>query len=154
MDIDSNITLWDHRWLDMALMVSSWSKDPRYQIGAVIVRDRQLLSIGYNGFPKGYPDDAEKLADRKAKNLLTIHAEKNAIYNAGQNGVKINGATIYVWGLPTCSQCMNGIAQVGIKRVVSAYPPNIPEKYELSNLDSRDIAQTLHIKYNELIIDI
>lgn len=145
------MNLWDHRWLDMAQMVSTWSKDPRYQIGAVIVCDRQLLSIGYNGFPKGYPDNAELLSDRQTKRLMTIHAEKNAIYNAGLNGVSINGATMYVYGLPTCSECMKGIAQTNIVRVVAAYfRADVPEKYQLSNRQSEKIADTLGIRYDQL----
>jgi dCMP deaminase len=104
--------------MNLAEHISAWSKDPSTQIGAVITSsDRQILSIGYNGFPRGFYDDG-RLFDREKKLLCTVHAEMNAIYNAGKNGISLNDACIYVYGLPICHSCSLGVIQSGITRVV------------------------------------
>ena len=112
------MTDWEQRYLDLAKHISTWSKDPSRQIGAVAVGDSgQILSIGYNGFPRGINDD-ERLHDRETKYSLVVHAEMNAIYNATLNGISLRNSTLYVWGLPVCSDCARGVIQVGITRVV------------------------------------
>ena len=112
------MTDWEQRYLDLAQHISTWSKDPSRQIGAVVVGDSgQILSIGYNGFPRGINDD-ERLHDRETKYSLVVHAEMNAIYNATLNGISLRDSTLYVWGLPVCSDCARGVIQVGITRVV------------------------------------
>lgn len=112
------MTDWQQRYLDLAQHISTWSKDPSRQIGAVVVGDSgQILSIGYNGFPRGIDDD-ERLHDRETKYSLVVHAEMNAIYNATLNGISLRDSTLYVWGLPVCSDCARGVIQVGITRVV------------------------------------
>ena len=112
------MTDWEQRYLDLAKHISTWSKDPSRQIGAVVVGDSgQILSIGYNGFPRGINDD-ERLHDRETKYSLVVHAEMNAIYNATLNGISLRDSTLYVWGLPVCSDCARGVIQVGITRVV------------------------------------
>tara|TARA_R110000851_G_scaffold104499_1_gene222203 strand:- start:360 stop:611 length:252 start_codon:yes stop_codon:yes gene_type:complete len=70
---------WMKRFMDMAVHVSEWSKDPSRKIGAVIVdpNTRQILSLGYNGFPQGIEDDA-RLNDKAVKRKLVVHAEMNA----------------------------------------------------------------------------
>ena len=109
---------WDYRFLDLAQLVSTWSKDPSKQIGAVAIGDkRQILAQGYNGFPRGVIDSEDRYADRQRKYELVVHAEMNVIYNASYNGVSLNDSTLYVHGLPACSECAKGIIQVGIKRV-------------------------------------
>jgi len=109
---------WDIRFLDMARQVASWSKDPSTRIGAVVVRDRKILSTGYNGFPSGIEDNPDRLNVREVKYKYIVHGEMNAIYNAVEHGVSLKGATLYAIGLPICSECAKGIIQVGIKRVV------------------------------------
>ena len=112
------MTDWEQRYLDLAKHISTWSKDPSRQIGAVVVGDSgQILSIGYNGFPRGINDD-ERLHDRETKYSLVVHAEMNAIYNATLNGISLRDSTLYVWGLPVCSDCARGVIQVGITRIV------------------------------------
>lgn len=120
---------WDDRYLGLAGTISEWSKDPSTKIGAVIVGDRgQILSQGYNGFPRGMDDD-DRLNDRDQKYPRIVHAELNAIYNACLNGVSLRGSTMYVVGLPVCSECAKGIIQVGIKRVVMRKLECTPEKW-------------------------
>lgn len=110
---------WHDRYLDLAKQVSTWSKDPSRKIGAVAVGSKgQILSQGYNGFPRGILDSADRYNDRPTKYKLVVHAEMNVIYNATFNGVSLDGASLYVYGLPVCSECAKGIIQVGIKEVI------------------------------------
>lgn len=110
---------WDQRYLRLAYEVSQWSKDPSSKIGAVTVGSKgQVLSQGFNGFPRGLKDDFTRLHDRETKYKFVVHAEMNAIYNATYNGTSLDGATLYVYGLPICSECAKGVIQVGITRVV------------------------------------
>ena len=110
---------WDLRYLELARTVGSWSKDPSSQIGAVAVGSKgQVLAQGYNGFPRGIFDGGGRLNDRELKYQYIVHAEQNLIYNATYNGVSLDQSTIYVTGLPVCSECAKGVIQVGIKRVV------------------------------------
>jgi dCMP deaminase len=103
----------------LAEEVSSWSKDPSTKIGAIAVGSKgQVLSQGYNGFPRGIEDTISHYEDRETKYKYVVHAEMNVIYNATYNGVSLDGSTLYVTGLPVCSDCAKGVIQVGIKRVV------------------------------------
>ena len=99
--------------------VSTWSKDPSSKIGAVAVgKEGQVLSQGYNGFPRNIIDSTERYEDREQKYNYVVHAEMNVIYNASYNGVSLSNSTLYVYGLPVCNKCALGIIQVGISRVV------------------------------------
>ena len=110
---------WHERYLDMAKLVGSWSKDPSSKIGAVVIgMHGQVLSTGFNGFPRKINDTEERLNDREKKYKFVIHAEMNCIYNASLTGISLEGSTIYVHGLPCCSECTKGIIQSGITRVV------------------------------------
>ena len=121
---------WDVRYIELAYKVSEWSKDPSTKIGCVIVGDKgQVLSQGYNGFPRGIADSEERLNNRETKLKYVVHGEMNAIYNGCYNGISLEGSTMYVTGLPTCSDCAKGVIQVGIKRVV--WPK------ELENVEDR-----------------
>ena len=117
--MNTRYTKWDKRYLDLTYAVSKWSRDPSTQIGAVAVGSKgQVLSQGYNGFPRGIKDSRDRYEDRETKYKLIVHAEQNLIYNATYNGVSLDGSTLYVTGLPVCSECAKGVIQVGIKRVV------------------------------------
>jgi dCMP deaminase len=119
---------WHKKHLELAKHISTWSKDPSTQIGAVIASQTgQILSLGYNGFPRGIADTDDRLNDREQKYQLIVHAEMNAIYNATLNGVSLRDSTLYVHGLPVCKACALGIIQVGIKLVV------MPELQPMSN---------------------
>lgn len=113
---------WDTRFMSLAQLVSSWSKDPSTQVGAVITRpDKTIASLGYNGLPRGVSDDEVLLQDKQYKLARTVHAELNAILNCANKPV---GCTLYVWPLPPCSHCATAIIQSGIVEVVS--PPIDP----------------------------
>ena len=82
---------WHKRFLEIAKEVSTWSKDPSSKIGAVIVdsNTKQIISQGYNGFPRGIVDNLEVLNNRELKYKYVIHAEINAIFNALYNGSSV-----------------------------------------------------------------
>lgn len=133
---------WDKRFLRVAQEISTWSKDPSKQIGAVAVNsDRRILATGYNGFPKGIEDRPERYIDRTIKYDLVVHAEMNCIYNATFNGISLKDSTLYVWGLPVCHDCAKGIIQVGINRIVMS-ADDIPQKW----LESFDKSQRMFIE--------
>ena len=126
------MTDWDARYLDLAENVSSWSKDPSRKIGAVAVGSKgQILSQGYNGFPRGIDDSIKRYNDKETKYRYVVHAEMNVVYNATYNGISLDGATLYVTGLPVCSECAKGIIQTGVKRVVMR-ATDVPEKWFVS----------------------
>jgi len=105
---------WHSRFLDLAELVGSWSKDPSTKVGAAIVRpDRTIASLGYNGFPRGVED---KYLDRDHKLLRTVHAEMNAILSARE---PLDGCTLYVSPLFPCSNCAAAIIQSGVSTVVA-----------------------------------
>ena len=108
---------WDKRYLRLAKEVASWSKDPSTKVGAIAVLDGSVLAQGYNGFARGILDTEERYNDRPTKYKYIVHAEQNLIYNATYNGVSLDGSTLYVTGLPVCSECAKGVIQVGIERV-------------------------------------
>jgi dCMP deaminase len=105
--------------MSLAEEISTWSKDPNTKVGAVIVGSKgQILSQGYNGFPRGIKDTPKRLNDRDTKLKLVVHAEMNAIYNASYSGVSLDGSTMFVYGLPVCSECAKGVIQVGISKII------------------------------------
>lgn len=117
---------WDKRFMDMATLVSMWSKDPSTKCGAVIIDPmNRIVSVGYNGFPRGCDDSEEKYKDRDTKLLRILHAERNAILFTQRD---LTGCTIYVHPLPPCAHCTGIIIQVGITRVVTREPT--VEQYE------------------------
>ena len=87
---------WNERYMAMAKEVAQWSKDPNTKVGAVAVGEKgQILSQGYNGFPRGIIDTPRRLNDRETKLSLVVHAEMNAIFNATYSGVSLDKATIF-----------------------------------------------------------
>lgn len=124
---------WDLRYMSLAREVANWSKDPSRRIGAVAIGDKgQVLSQGFNGFPRGIWDAPHRYEDRPTKYKYVVHAEMNCIYNATFSGVSLDGATMYVWGLPVCSECAKGIIQVGIKKVFWSTDKEIPPMWSES----------------------
>ena len=114
---------WDKRFCELAKFTSDWSKDPNAKVGAVVYSKKGGdISIGYNGFPIGVEDSAERLDDNEMKQELVVHAELNAILAAGS---RTHGGTIYVWGKPVCARCAGSIIQAGIKRVVALGPESV-----------------------------
>lgn len=107
---------WDVRFLDLAEVYASWSKDPSTKVGAVITRGNVQISQGYNGFPKNVGDDPALYENREYKYEHIIHGEMNAIITAERN---LTGCTLYTVPFLPCSRCAAVIIQSGIVRVVS-----------------------------------
>jgi len=109
---------WDVYFMNIAQVVASRSTCPRKFVGAVIVRDKTILSTGYNGSIRGMPHCTEVGHMMDADHCVaTIHAEANAIIQAAKNGVMIDGGAIYVTASP-CWSCFKMIANGGIRRIV------------------------------------
>lgn len=138
---------WNKRFLHLAQHISTWSLDPSTKIGAVVVdpKTKNILSVGYNGFPKGVNDD-DRYENREIKYQLVVHAEMNAIYNATLNGVSLMGSELFVYGLPICADCARGVVQVGVKKVVMPMMM-IPENWRISWLKSQILFDEVGVEY-------
>ena len=123
---------WDEYFMGVAILASQRSKDPSTQVGACIVNDdNKIMSVGYNGLPRGcsdddFPWDRKGEKDSDTKYPYVCHAELNAILNAGGNSLK--GCRIYVALFP-CNECAKAIIQSGIKEVIY-----ISDKYKDTDL--------------------
>lgn len=111
---------WDEYFMSVAILAGMRSKDPNSQVGACIVSsDNKILSMGYNGFPRGCSDDefpwAREGDPMDTKYLYVVHSELNAILN--YRGGSLEGAKLYVSLFP-CNECAKAIIQAGIKTVV------------------------------------
>jgi dCMP deaminase len=102
---------WRSRFLEMAFKVASWSKDPSTKVGAVVTKDKQLVSVGFNGAPSNI-DDNLALSSREMKLACTIHAEHNALEFSEKTD--LTGHTVYITH-PPCERC----AALLVKRNVS-----------------------------------
>jgi len=108
---------WDLRFLEMAKLVSTWSKDPSTQTGAVIVRpDRSVASVGFNGFPSKMEDQPQLLNNRDEKYSRIVHCEMNALLYTQE---RTNGYTLYTYPFLSCDRCFVHMAQAGITRFVA-----------------------------------
>ena len=113
---------WNARFMQMALMISGWSKDQSTKVGCVIVSpEKAILSMGYNGFPRGVDDTPTYRQERPTKYEFVVHAEENALLNAGRNGTRLSGGILYVT-MPPCTRCAGSIIQSGIKEVIYLEP--------------------------------
>ena len=110
------LTKWDLRFMQVAELFATFSKDPSTKVGAVIVDEhKRVVSLGFNGFPAGVNDEA---LQRERKLLRTVHAEMNALAFAN---VSVRGCTIYVTHAP-CANCTANLIQHGIGKVVYPRP--------------------------------
>lgn len=110
---------WDEYFLNIAEQVKLKSKDKSTQIGAVIVgRNKEIVSTGYNSFPRGIDDSVIERQLRPEKYFWFEHAERNAIYNAALIGASTEGCTMYLSCEIPCADCTRGIINSGIKEIV------------------------------------
>jgi len=125
---------WDEYFMNIAREVATRSTCARKHVGAVIVRDRTILSTGYNGSVRGLPhcDEVGHMME-DGHCVRTIHAEANAIIQAAKNGTRIDGAGIYVTASP-CWHCFKTIANAGLNRIVFGEFYRDPRIFEMSNL--------------------
>lgn len=116
---------WSVRFMELAEHVATWSKDPSTQVGCVIVdQQNRVVSLGFNGFPRGVKDLDHRYTDKDIKYLFVAHAERNALDNAP---LSVEGCTLYSPLLP-CNECAKSIIQKGIAKVVS-YEPDEDRPY-------------------------
>ena len=109
---------WDEYFMAIAEQVATRSTCDRKNVGAVIVRDKTILSTGYNGSLRGAPHCSESGHDMENGHCVrTVHAEANAVAQAAKNGVRVEGSDIYVTASP-CLTCFKLVANCGIRRVL------------------------------------
>lgn len=114
------VSKWDLRFMAMADLVASWSKDPSTKTGAVIVSpDRTDVIFGYNGFPSRMKDDPSLYANREFKYSRIVHCEMNAVLNAKRS---VRGYTLYTAPFLSCDRCAVHMIAAGIVRVVAPKP--------------------------------
>lgn len=119
MDKRENTLTWDEYFMGLAHLSALRSKDPNTQVGAAIIdENHRVVSVGYNGFPKGCSDDefpwSRSGGVLNSKYAFVVHAELNAILNSPRS---VSGCTIYVSLFP-CNECAKAIIQSGIRRIV------------------------------------
>lgn len=106
------------KFIPVAEAIASLSKDTSTKVGAVVLdADYNILSVGFNGFPRGVKDTPERYASKELKYPRIAHAEMNAIAQAARVGARLLGSTMIVTALYPCSMCTRLIIQAGIKRV-------------------------------------
>lgn len=148
-----NCISWDTLWMLNALHAKNRSKDPGTQVGAVIVKDNHLLSLGYNGAPKGMDDDdmpwesnGEKTGNiLDIKNTFVVHAEANALIQFTGSKKELNDSILYVTLFP-CNECAKLIASSGVKEVVYLNEYRHTDKVEAT----KRIFDCANIKYRKL----
>lgn len=124
---------WHRRYIEVAQLVATWSKDPRKQVGCVLTDEQnRVVATGYNGPPRGL--DSFKASDRLA---VTIHAELNAILTADREFV-----TCYTWPVFPCHACMAALAQASCQQIVSVQEPSPKWRWDIST----QICDTLGIE--------
>ena len=140
---------WDNRLMEMARQISSWSSCYRKgrAIGCVIVKDKRIMTTGYNGAPAGLMTCRERgecLRDKlnipsgtRAEVCYAIHAEQNAIIQAAKLGVSIDGATLYCTHQP-CSVCAKMIINAGIRRIM--YQEGYPDAFSIQLLNDAQVS--------------
>ena len=129
---------WDKRFMEMTELVSTWSSCIRRQVGAIIVKDKRILTTGYNGAPSGVSSCKDRenciriehnIASGTCQEICyAVHAEQNAICQAAKLGLAIDGATLYCTHQP-CTICARLIINSGIKKVV--YKNGYPDDFSL-----------------------
>lgn len=138
MDTNDKQTKFDRRYLEMA---SVWAKNSyctRRKVGAIIVKDRMIISDGYNGTPSGFENVCE---DNGVTKPYVLHAEANAITKVAKSSNSSDGATLYVTAAP-CMECAKLIIQAGIRRVVYS------EEYRI--MDGADLLRRAGVEVMKL----
>lgn len=154
---------WDRHFLSLALTHARMSKDPNTKVGSVIVGpDRELISAGFNGFPRGIADTEERLLDGEIKLKLIVHAEMNAVLAAARHGIRLKGCTLYlaatkeetgmVWGGPPCTRCTVEIMQAGITEIVSHPIKAIQSKWHADLAFAKQLIDEAGIAYREVSV--
>lgn len=139
------------------------SKDPSTKVGAVIAGpDREVRSMGFNGFPRGVNDTSSRLNDREEKLQLVVHGEMNAVLHAARMGTAIKGCSLYlaavgadglIWGGAPCIRCTVEIIQAGITQIVAPPHKNTPERWLASVKKSMEIIEEVGLSYRTVELE-
>tara|TARA_R100001440_G_scaffold16745_1_gene28350 strand:+ start:3723 stop:4181 length:459 start_codon:yes stop_codon:yes gene_type:complete len=150
-----NITpAWQLKYFQLAKTIANFSKDPCQKVGAVAIGNYgQVLSQGYNGFPRKFSDKEEFYSNKLIKNNFIIHAEMNCIYNAALTGVSLDQALLFVYGLHICHECAKGIIQAGFSKVYSKGPAAYSKKWNESFKLSEESFKKAGIIYKKININ-
>lgn len=124
------MTYWNKRFMELADLVATWSKDPSTKVGCVLVNeDRHVISTGFNGFPRGVQDHTYRYTNRDVKYLMVQHAEMNAVTQAV---APTKGSTAYVTHHP-CATCMGLLINAGVKVIYTRKPAEgLAERFKTS----------------------
>lgn len=121
---------WDRRYLELCKHISGWSKDPSSKVGAVIVDPEynNIVSLGFNGLPRGVEDTVERLSVRSTKLRMVVHGEMNALIFAAR---PVRGCKLYTYPWHPCAQCASMMVQAGISEVIApTTPEDIAERWK------------------------
>lgn len=137
---------WDIRFLELAKLISTWSKDPSTQVGAVITDPKnRIVSVGYNGFPVGVADD-DRLNHKDTKYPIVVHGEMNAILFANKS---LEKCILYTYPFMPCSRCASMIIQSGITKVVSYKNTIERHRWQIEFDLSKQLFKEANIEYIE-----
>ena len=130
---------WTKHFLSIAAEAGSMSKDPTTKVGAVLVVERRVVGTGFNGFPRPVRDTQARLADRETKLKLVVHAEMNALLDAGREA---HGSTLYLHGFQAspCLNCTKHLVQAGVRSIV-AYGGPLPDRWRDETNEAAAILQ-------------
>jgi cytidine/deoxycytidylate deaminase family protein len=142
MTMDTKQRLLDLRYLRMARIWSENSYCERRKVGAILVKDKMIISDGYNGTPSGFPNVCE--TEEGVTFPYVLHAEANAITKVARSNNSSEGSTLYVSTSP-CMECSKLIIQAGIKRVVFS------ELYRIT--DGLDLLRRAGVEYDHIPLD-
>ncbi len=130
---------WSSYFLNIAKTVSEKSKDKSTKVGAVIAdSNNNIVSVGFNGFPRGVLDLEERYDNRELKYKLIVHSEINALCSAARRGIALDNCTIYLTH-PPCSQCAKALIQAGIRKIVTTKVPEDFQKRWEEDFKLRDL---------------
>ncbi|MFH1771539.1 MAG: cytidine/deoxycytidylate deaminase family protein [Candidatus Omnitrophota bacterium] len=149
-----NRPVWDEYFMDVARLVSGRSTCLRRKVGAVLVKDKQILATGYNGAPSGiaHCEDAGCLrqdlkvpSGQRHEICRGLHAEQNVLLQAARHGVSTRGSAIYITNTP-CSICSKMIINAGIKEVV--FGDSYPDKMAVGFLKEAKVKLRQYLRPN------
>ncbi|MBO7187594.1 MAG: dCMP deaminase family protein [Clostridia bacterium] len=150
------INKWDERFMQLAEVVSTWSScyQENRHVGAVVVKDKRILTTGYNGAPVGIKSCADRgVCLRRERNIpsgtmqevcYAVHAEQNAICQAAKMGISLEGATLYCTHQP-CVICARIIINSGIKKIIFKY--GYPDEFAMQLFNEAGMEV---VKYDDL----
>ena len=127
------------------------SKDPRTKIGAVLVKDKNVIGTGYNGFARKVLDLPDRYTDRELKYKFVVHAEANSVLTCARLGISTMNSVLYTNGIP-CNECMKSIIQGGILEIIihKQWPELSGEKWIEAVKISKIMLEETGVKIREL----